>query len=251
MNHEESFRIAGRARLFRLLSRRPELRSPDRETRIRYALIDNSYSLPLFDAALVIGATDLDRLCGHAVKVLSRRASADVVDLLAAARSRANLRALLRAPTREARFDPQARRLGLLRQPNQRRRRAAILDRHRGLHRGLPDHGALPRYRRGRSRRRVRGTYVPKGRRLTSRGARKIGHFWRLVISSAMSWASLASRFFCPCFHERQKPTGGEIGQRTPLPTAFSTALTLCFLVCVRCFFASSARDFQSLAGGS
>jgi hypothetical protein len=79
---EESFRIAGRARLFQLLSRRPELRSPERDFRIDRALIENSCCLHLFDAMLVVGATDLDRLCGRAVSILKRRASSEILDLL-------------------------------------------------------------------------------------------------------------------------------------------------------------------------
>jgi hypothetical protein len=64
--------IAANARRYALIARRPEFQSPDREVRVAHALAEEPPGpLHLFDAAMVIGASELDRFCGYAVAVLS------------------------------------------------------------------------------------------------------------------------------------------------------------------------------------
>ena len=78
------FTITTHARRFELLARRPEFRSPDRLARIDYALSPDAVEpLHLLDVALVVGASDVDRMCGYAVaQMRTRRVAGDVLDVL-------------------------------------------------------------------------------------------------------------------------------------------------------------------------
>ena len=61
------------ARRFALIATRPEFLAHDRADRASQALsAEPPGELHLLDAAQVIGASELDRLCGYAVAVLSR-----------------------------------------------------------------------------------------------------------------------------------------------------------------------------------
>jgi hypothetical protein len=66
-----AFEIAANARRYRLIARRPEYLL-DRETRIRHALAEDAQPLHLFDAAMAIGASELDIFCGYVVSILNK-----------------------------------------------------------------------------------------------------------------------------------------------------------------------------------
>jgi hypothetical protein len=88
INNEEreqaARRIVQQARLYRLLARRLELNQPDRAGRIARALPDDAPGpLPLLDAAAVASAGELDQLCAHAVRTLTKGGQlGGVLDLL-------------------------------------------------------------------------------------------------------------------------------------------------------------------------
>jgi hypothetical protein len=64
--------IAANARRYELIARRPEFQSPDRGVRIAHALAEEPPGeLVLFDVAMVIGASEIDRFCGYVVSALS------------------------------------------------------------------------------------------------------------------------------------------------------------------------------------
>jgi hypothetical protein len=73
------------ARRFALLARRPEFLL-DRRTRAEYALADDvpPGALHLLDAAMVIGASELDRLCASAVAIITagKRPLSPLLDVL-------------------------------------------------------------------------------------------------------------------------------------------------------------------------
>lgn len=82
-----AFRIALLARCYRLIARRPEFLSPERERRLAHALMHEAPGpLGLLDAALVANMTEVDRLCGYAVSLLEsyrgERASRLLLDCL-------------------------------------------------------------------------------------------------------------------------------------------------------------------------
>lgn len=84
---KREFRIALLARRYRLLARRPELLAAKRTDRLARALPDDAPGpLSLLDAMLVVGAGELDRMCGYAVRVLARKGvqTTELLDVLGA-----------------------------------------------------------------------------------------------------------------------------------------------------------------------
>jgi hypothetical protein len=78
-------RIVIRARLYRLLARRVEFAGGDRISRACRALSpEPTGPLHVLDAVSVIGAGELDQLCGYAVRLLSRKGkrTSELADLL-------------------------------------------------------------------------------------------------------------------------------------------------------------------------
>jgi hypothetical protein len=75
------YRIAFKARLYRLLSERPEYMAVGGEELIGRLL---SAQVPLgeLDKTLVLGASELDRVCAHAVRVLSNVSDRPLLDAL-------------------------------------------------------------------------------------------------------------------------------------------------------------------------
>ena len=66
-------RVALLARRLRLIARRPELQANKQADRVARALPDDAPGyLPLLDAVQIIGASETDRMCGHAIRLLSR-----------------------------------------------------------------------------------------------------------------------------------------------------------------------------------
>jgi hypothetical protein len=78
---DASYRIALWVRLYRLLSERPEYLIADAGERIE-RLIDARLAMSEYDRQLVMGAGELDRLCGHAVRKLGKHAPGAVLDVL-------------------------------------------------------------------------------------------------------------------------------------------------------------------------
>jgi hypothetical protein len=76
-----SYRIAFKARLYRLLSERPEYLTASRADVIE-RMLDAQVAIGEFDRTLILHASEADRLCGHAVYGLSRRAPLGVLDVL-------------------------------------------------------------------------------------------------------------------------------------------------------------------------
>lgn len=78
---DPSYDIAFKVRLYRVLSERPEFMTADRE-----AVIDQLLSAHIpfgdLDRTLLLHTNEIDRLCGHAVRALTRRASGPVLDTL-------------------------------------------------------------------------------------------------------------------------------------------------------------------------
>lgn len=78
---DRAFVIAGQARRFRLLADRVELLYPDRERRIEHATEPTRNTL---DALLAGGASEADRVCAAAVRMLRKPGArrAELLDLL-------------------------------------------------------------------------------------------------------------------------------------------------------------------------
>lgn len=76
--------VALGARLYRALADREEYRHEDRGERIDRTEQAITRGLSELDAELIGRATELDRMCGYAVRVLRKRAQADLLDLLGA-----------------------------------------------------------------------------------------------------------------------------------------------------------------------
>ena len=79
------YNVALLARRFHLIATRPEFRNELQADRVERALTDDAPgALPLRDAMLIIGASELDRMCGYAVAVMSRKGTriAEVLDVL-------------------------------------------------------------------------------------------------------------------------------------------------------------------------
>ena len=82
---DQAYRVAIRARAYRLLAQRPELRTHDHDDRLRHALEDEPPGrMRALDAILVHQAGELDILCGYAVALLSRPGArtSELLDLL-------------------------------------------------------------------------------------------------------------------------------------------------------------------------
>ena len=82
---ERALNIALLARRFALLARRREFLAVNPEHRVSHALTEDAPGpLHLLDAAQTIGASELDRLCAHAVLLLDSpgRPSAALLDVL-------------------------------------------------------------------------------------------------------------------------------------------------------------------------
>jgi hypothetical protein len=75
-------RIVLRSRLYRLLAERKEYTVRDLEDRLAATAPRREPSLSPLDAGSIEDATEIDRLCGAAVRILSRGWSAGVVELL-------------------------------------------------------------------------------------------------------------------------------------------------------------------------
>jgi hypothetical protein len=83
--NRRAFEIAANARRYARLARRPELLTSDRKARASAALTDGPPGpLALYDAALTIGASELDRFSAYVVALLSspKRGSRSVATLL-------------------------------------------------------------------------------------------------------------------------------------------------------------------------
>lgn len=76
-----AYGIAFKARLYRLLSERPEYLMVDRGEVVE-RLLDVQVALGEFDRTLILHASEIDRLCGHAVRAFAQRAYAPVLDVL-------------------------------------------------------------------------------------------------------------------------------------------------------------------------
>ena len=78
---DRAYKIAFLARRYRLLSERPELLTADRAELVE-RIIASPVTIGEFDRSLILHTSELDRLCVHAVRVLTQRASAPVLDVL-------------------------------------------------------------------------------------------------------------------------------------------------------------------------
>jgi hypothetical protein len=76
-----AYRIAFMARLFRLLSERPEYLTANRAEVIK-RMLDAQVAIGEFDRTLILHASELDRLCAHAVRSLAQCAPAAVLGVL-------------------------------------------------------------------------------------------------------------------------------------------------------------------------
>lgn len=74
-------RIAFKARLYQALANRPELLTTNREELIE-RMLAAQVAIGEFDRTLILHASELDRLCAHAVRLLTHRAPAAVLDAL-------------------------------------------------------------------------------------------------------------------------------------------------------------------------
>jgi hypothetical protein len=74
-------RIAMLARLYRVLAERPELLTASRGELIERTLAAQ-VTIGEFDRTLILHASELDRLCAHAVRSLAQRAPGAVLDML-------------------------------------------------------------------------------------------------------------------------------------------------------------------------
>lgn len=74
-------KVALLARRYRLLSERPELLTSDRAELIE-RILASPVPIGEFDRSVILHANELDRLCAHAVRVLTQYASASVLDVL-------------------------------------------------------------------------------------------------------------------------------------------------------------------------
>jgi hypothetical protein len=73
--------VAFLARRFRLLADRPEWMLAHREELIE-RMLDRAVAVSELDRTLILHATELDRLCAYAVRVLSKRSAKLLVDVL-------------------------------------------------------------------------------------------------------------------------------------------------------------------------
>jgi len=78
---ERATRIALLARRYRLLAERPELLTASRAELIE-RMLAAQVAIGEFDRTLILHASELDRLCAHAVRSLARRAPGAVLDVL-------------------------------------------------------------------------------------------------------------------------------------------------------------------------
>jgi hypothetical protein len=80
---ERSYRIAFMARRCRLLNERPEYLTANRAELIE-RMLAAQVAVGEFDRGLLLHTSELDRLCGHAVRSLGRSAPGAVLDVLGA-----------------------------------------------------------------------------------------------------------------------------------------------------------------------
>ena len=78
---DRAMAVAMLARRYTVLADRPALSEPDRDARIDRTLGLDAYDRPLLDMAQVVGADDLDLMCGQAVRVLRKHCRADVLEV--------------------------------------------------------------------------------------------------------------------------------------------------------------------------
>jgi hypothetical protein len=78
---DRAYRIALLARRYRLLSERPQYLTSNRAELIE-RMLDAPVAVGDFDRSLILHASEVDRLCAHAVRSLARRAPAAVLDML-------------------------------------------------------------------------------------------------------------------------------------------------------------------------
>lgn len=76
-----AYRIAFLARRYRLLSERPEYLTANRAELIK-RMLAAQVAVGEFDRTLILHASEVDRLCAHAVRALAHRAPAAVLDVL-------------------------------------------------------------------------------------------------------------------------------------------------------------------------
>lgn len=78
---DRAFRIAVLARRYWLLSERPQYLTSNRAELIE-CMLDAQVAVGDFDRSLILHASEVDRLCAHAVRHLAHRAPAAVLDML-------------------------------------------------------------------------------------------------------------------------------------------------------------------------
>lgn len=78
---DRAYKIAFLARRYRLLSERVELLTPDRAELVE-RILASPVTIGEFDRSVILHTNELDRLCAHAVRALSQRASTPVLDVL-------------------------------------------------------------------------------------------------------------------------------------------------------------------------
>lgn len=78
---DRAFRIALLVRRYRLLSERPQYLTTNRAELIE-RMLDAPVAVGDFDRSLILHASEVDRLCAHAVRSLAHRAPAAVLDML-------------------------------------------------------------------------------------------------------------------------------------------------------------------------
>ena len=78
---ELAYRIGFLARRYRLLSERPEFLTANRAELIERVLA-SPVTIGELDRSMILHASELDRLCAHAVRGLAQRTSRPVLDLL-------------------------------------------------------------------------------------------------------------------------------------------------------------------------
>jgi hypothetical protein len=76
-----AYKIAFLVRRYRLLSERPEFLTSDRAELIE-RILASPVTIGEFDRSVILHTDELDRLCAHAVRILTHRASASVLDIL-------------------------------------------------------------------------------------------------------------------------------------------------------------------------
>jgi hypothetical protein len=78
---EAAYKIAFLARRYRLLSERPEFLTANRAELIE-RLLASPVTVGALDRSVILHTSELDRLCAHAVYVLTRRGHKPVLDVL-------------------------------------------------------------------------------------------------------------------------------------------------------------------------